>query len=39
MGASGARNGGASGSDAGFENTKKSKLTKKELKELNKKRA
>ena len=29
MGASGARNGGASGSDAGFENTKKSKLTKK----------
>ena len=29
MGANGARNGGASGSDAGFENTKKSKLTKK----------
>ena len=29
MGASGARNGGASGSDAGFENTQKSKLTKK----------
>jgi len=28
MGASGARNGGASGSDAGFANTKKSKLTK-----------
>ena len=25
MGANGARNGGASGSDAGFENTKKSK--------------
>ena len=29
MGASGARNGGASGSDAGFANTQKSKLTKK----------
>ena len=29
MGANGARNGGASGSDAGFENTQKSKLTKK----------
>ena len=32
MGASGARNGGESGSDAGFTNTQKSKVTKKKIK-------